>query len=97
MVRAMDNPMPMPSALLVKNGSKTSFNLSSGEALAGVHQILKLFPGNFIGRTEPADVLLPRGSIYPVPCELLPEFLVAKYPAAASLESAAKRTSVKRH
>jgi hypothetical protein len=30
MVRAMDSPMPMPSALLVKNGSKTSFNLSSG-------------------------------------------------------------------
>ena len=30
MVRAMDNPMPMPSALLVKNGSKTSFNFSSG-------------------------------------------------------------------
>ena len=29
-VRAMDSPMPMPSALLVKNGSKTSFNLSSG-------------------------------------------------------------------
>jgi hypothetical protein len=30
MVRAMDSPMPMPSALLVKNGSKTSFSLSSG-------------------------------------------------------------------
>ena len=30
MVRAMDSPTPMPSALLVKNGSKTSFNLSSG-------------------------------------------------------------------
>jgi len=30
MVRAMDSPIPMPSALLVKNGSKTSFNLSSG-------------------------------------------------------------------
>src|SRR6476659_4642239 len=30
MVRAMDSPMPMPSALLVKNGSKTSFNLTSG-------------------------------------------------------------------
>ena len=30
MVRAIDSPMPMPSALLVKNGSKTSFNLSSG-------------------------------------------------------------------
>ena len=30
MVRAMDSPMPMPSALLVKNGSKTSFNFSSG-------------------------------------------------------------------
>jgi hypothetical protein len=28
-VRAMDSPMPMPSALLV-NGSKTAFNLSSG-------------------------------------------------------------------
>ena len=30
MVRAMDSPMPMPSALVVKNGSKISFNLSSG-------------------------------------------------------------------
>src|SRR5258706_14360244 len=30
MVRAMDRPMPMPSALVVKNGSKSSFNLSSG-------------------------------------------------------------------
>ena len=30
MVRAMDSPMPMPSALLVKNGSKIPFNLSSG-------------------------------------------------------------------
>ena len=30
MVRAMDSPMPMPSALLVKNGSNTSFSLSSG-------------------------------------------------------------------
>ena len=30
MVRAMDSPMPMPSALLVKNGSKTAFSLSSG-------------------------------------------------------------------
>ena len=29
-VRAIDNPMPIPSALLVKNGSKTCFNLSSG-------------------------------------------------------------------
>ena len=25
MVRAMDSPMPMPSALVVKNGSKTCF------------------------------------------------------------------------
>ena len=30
MVRAMDSPMPIPSALLVTNGSKTSFSLSAG-------------------------------------------------------------------
>jgi hypothetical protein len=30
MVCAMDRPMPMPFGLLVKNGSKTSFSLSSG-------------------------------------------------------------------
>ena len=30
MVRAIDNPMPMPSALVVKNGSNTSFSLSAG-------------------------------------------------------------------
>ena len=29
-VRAMESPIPMPFALLVKNGSKTSFNLTSG-------------------------------------------------------------------
>src|SRR6266496_5873505 len=29
-VRAMDSPMPIPLGLLVTNGSKTSFSLSSG-------------------------------------------------------------------
>jgi hypothetical protein len=37
MVRAIDSPMPMPSALLVKNGSKISFNLSSGRNTPAVH------------------------------------------------------------
>ena len=30
MVRAIDNPIPMPCALVVKNGSKTSLSLSGG-------------------------------------------------------------------
>ena len=30
MVRAMDSPMPIPSALLVKNGSKISLSFSAG-------------------------------------------------------------------
>ena len=30
MVRAMDNPMPMPSPLVVKNGSNIFFSLSDG-------------------------------------------------------------------
>ena len=30
MVRAMESPMPIPSALVVKNGSNTSFSLSAG-------------------------------------------------------------------
>ena len=29
-VRAMESPMPIPSALAVKNGSNTSFSLSAG-------------------------------------------------------------------